>query len=122
MLLDGKEIGRHELFAVNPTPKAHRWGIHKLAASEHVLRFECVGKPDKSKGYLLGFDALTARVPVYARPAGFDLRKIQQPAPQASGFVRPCQHGQGARLDVDGQANCRPAFRKMRKAGALKKP
>lgn len=81
VLLDGKEIGRHELYAANPIPNTHRWGIHKLAAGEHTLRFECVGKPDKSKGYLLGFDALTARVPVYARPEGFDLRKIQKPAP-----------------------------------------
>ena len=81
IMLDGKEIGRHELYAANPTPNTHRWGIRKLTAGDHVLRFECVGKPEKSKGYLLGFDALIARVPVYARPEGFDLRKIQKPIP-----------------------------------------
>ena len=81
VLLDGEEIGRNELYAANPTPNTHPWGLHKLAAGEHLLRFECVGKPEKSKGYFLGFDALVARVPVYARPAGFDLRKLQKPSP-----------------------------------------
>jgi len=81
VLLDGKEIGRHELYDVTPTLHPRPWGLHQLAAGEHMLRFECIGKPTKSKGYLLGFDALIARVPVYVRPDGFDLRKIQKPSP-----------------------------------------
>ncbi len=81
VLLDGKEIGRHELYAANPTPNTHPWGSHLLAVGEHLLRLECVGKPEKSKGFFLGFDALTARVPVYVRPEGFDLRNIQKPKP-----------------------------------------
>ena len=81
VLLDGKEIGRHEFYAGNPVPGTHPWGLHQLAAGEHRLRFECVGKPEKSKGYFLGFDALTVRVPAYVRPADFDLRKIQKPTP-----------------------------------------
>jgi hypothetical protein len=75
--LDGKDVGTFDLHNVNITPTPHRLGIHALAAGEHTLRFECVGKAEASKGYLLGFDALIARVPVYARPPGFDLRKIQ---------------------------------------------
>jgi hypothetical protein len=75
--VDGKDLGRFDLLnrAVTPTP--HRLGMHTLTAGEHTLRFECVGKSEASKGYYLGFDALMARVPVYARPAGFDLRRIQ---------------------------------------------
>jgi hypothetical protein len=53
--------------------------MHTLSTGSHTLRFECVGKSDKSIGYLMGFDALTGRIPVYARPPGFDLRKIQVP-------------------------------------------
>jgi len=48
-----------------------------LAAGAHTLRFECTGKAEKSKGFYFGFDALTARVPVYARPASKDLRELQ---------------------------------------------
>lgn len=75
--LDGKDVGTFDLHNVNITPTPHRLGMHTLAAGEHTLRFEGVGKAEASKGYLLGFDALIARVPVYARPPGFDLRKIQ---------------------------------------------
>ncbi len=78
-LLDGQEIARNELYAASPTLNTHPWGLHKLAPGEHILRLECVGKPDKSKGYFLGFDALTARVPAYVRPEGFDLRNIRKP-------------------------------------------
>jgi hypothetical protein len=44
----------------------------------YVLRFECCGKSEKSKGYYLGVDSFAAVVPVYERPPGFDLRKIQK--------------------------------------------
>jgi hypothetical protein len=76
--LDGKDVGSFDFANVNLTPTPHRLGTHSLSAGEHTLRFECVGKSDKSKGYLLGLDALAARVPVYQRPPGFDLRKIQR--------------------------------------------
>lgn len=75
--LDGKELGKFDLYDANITPSAHKLGTQTLTAGEHVLRFACAGKAEASKGYLLGFDALSARVPVYARPANFDLRKIQ---------------------------------------------
>jgi hypothetical protein len=75
--LDGRDVGTFDLLNVNVTPTPHRLGTHTLAAGAHTLRFECVGKAEKSKGYLLGFDALMARVPVYGRPANSDLRKLQ---------------------------------------------
>lgn len=75
--LDGKEVGTLSLHNPNLTPTPHRLGTHTLASGEHTLRFECTGKSEGSKGYYLGFDALSARVPVCTRPAGFDLRKIQ---------------------------------------------
>lgn len=75
--LDGQTVGTLDLFNLNITPTPHRIGLHTLAAGEHTLRFEGEGKSEKSTGYLLGFDALSARVPAYARPPGFDLRKIQ---------------------------------------------
>jgi hypothetical protein len=56
----------------------HRLGMHSLAAGDHVLRLECVGQPGDSDGVGLGFEGLIARVPVYARPLDFDLRKIQK--------------------------------------------
>jgi len=75
--LDGQELGILNLQNPDVTPTPHGLGTHTLSAGEHTLRFECAGKSDASKGYFLGFDALVARVPVYARPPGFDLRKIQ---------------------------------------------
>ncbi len=77
VLLDGKAVGTFDL--LNPNPKAtdDSLGRRTLSAGEHVLRFECVGHNTASKGYLLGFDCLQARVPVYARPEGKDLRDIQ---------------------------------------------
>jgi len=75
--LDGQTVGTLDLFHVNITPTPHRIGLQTLAAGEHTLRFEGAGKSEKSTGYLLGFDALAARAPAYARPPGFDLRKIQ---------------------------------------------
>ena len=49
-----------------------------LAAGKHTIRFECIGKSEKSAGYFLGFDALTARTPVYSRAPNVDLRTLQR--------------------------------------------
>ncbi len=76
--LDGAELATLDLYNPEVTPTPHRWGMRKLAAGQHTLRFECVGKSDKSTGYFLGFDNVVARIPVYVRPEGFDLRKIQK--------------------------------------------
>lgn len=75
--LDGQDVGTFDLLNANVTPTSHKLGFHKLAAGEHTLRFECTGKAEKSKGYLLGFDALQARIPVYSRSASKDLRDLQ---------------------------------------------
>jgi hypothetical protein len=75
--LDGKEVGLFDLFNPDITPTAHKLGTETLTAGDHTLRFECTGKNKDSKGYYFGFDALSARTPVYSRPAGFDLRQIQ---------------------------------------------
>jgi hypothetical protein len=77
--LDGKQIGQVDLYSAEIKPNSHRWGVHKLAAGDHVLRFECAGKAQVSPGYFLGFDALTARVPVYRRDPSVDLRTLQKP-------------------------------------------
>jgi hypothetical protein len=71
------------LYNANLTPSSHKIGTHELAAGDHTLRFECVGKNAKSKGYLFGFDTLSQRVPVYTRPPGFDLRKVRDASKQA---------------------------------------
>jgi len=76
--LDGKEIARNDLYHPEVTPQTLRWGTHTLSAGPHTLRFECVGRNAKSTGYLLGFDALVARIPVYSRPASVDLRTLQK--------------------------------------------
>ncbi len=75
--IDGQDAGVFDLYNASITPKAHRIGQHHLAAGPHTLRFEVTGKARASTGYKLGFDALVARVPVYTRPPGFDLREIQ---------------------------------------------
>ena len=77
MLLDGKEAGSVDLFSPNLKIIGDSLGRRTVAAGDHVLRFECVGRNTASKGYLLGFDCLIARIPVYARPEGKDLRDIQ---------------------------------------------
>lgn len=77
VLLDGQEIGRIDLFGANMAPREHKLGMRDLSAGKHVLRFEGAGKNPDSKGYFLGFDKLSGRVPVYSRPPGFDLRSIQ---------------------------------------------
>lgn len=75
--IDGREVGTFDLLNANVTPTPHKLGTHTLAAGAHTLRFECVGKAEKSKGWFFGFDTLTARVPVYSRPATKDLRELQ---------------------------------------------
>jgi hypothetical protein len=77
--VDGQDAGTFDLHNPNITPTPHRIGVHHLTAGAHTLRFESAGKASASAGYLLGFDALVARVPVHKRPAGFDLRDIQVP-------------------------------------------
>jgi len=76
--LDGQEVGTFDLLNANVTPTPHKLGMRTLAAGDHTLRFECTGKAEKSKGYFFGLDALSARVPVYARPATVDLRSLQK--------------------------------------------
>jgi hypothetical protein len=77
VLLDGTAVGTFDLFSPNLKIAGDALGRHTLKAGDHVLRFECVGHNAASKGCFLGFDCLQARVPVYARPAGKDLRELQ---------------------------------------------
>jgi hypothetical protein len=76
--LDGQEIGTVDLYNPEIKRDTFRWGLRTLAAGSHVLRFECIGKSDRSTGYLFGLDSVAAVVPVYQRAPGFDLRKIQK--------------------------------------------
>jgi hypothetical protein len=78
--VDGREAGTLDLHHASIAPMPHRIGTHRLAAGPHALRFECVGKAAASTGYFLGFDTLSARIPAYSRPEGFDLRRIQRAA------------------------------------------
>ena len=75
--LDGDELEVADLYDPVFGPMPHRWGVHRLLAGTHTLRFECAGKAPASQGYFLGFDALVGRTPVRIHPADFDLRKIQ---------------------------------------------
>ena len=76
--LDDKDLGVVDLYNPAITPTPHRWGVRTLAAGKHALRLECVGKAEASTGYYLGFDALVARLPVYARGPDKDLRELQK--------------------------------------------
>ena len=76
--LDGKQVAQLDLYSAAVTPTAHKLGMHKLAAGTHTLRLECAGKSSQSAGYFLGFDVLTARVPVYSRAPEVDLRTLQK--------------------------------------------
>ncbi|MEN6449657.1 MAG: glycoside hydrolase family 172 protein [Thermoguttaceae bacterium] len=78
VLLDGKRLGQFDLYSPSVTPATHHLGVRKLASGTHTLRLECIGKSPASKSYFLGFDALTARVPVYARDPSIDLRTLQK--------------------------------------------
>ncbi len=77
LLLDGNKIATVDLYTPEIGTTEKRWGTHALAAGQHTLRLQCVGKAATSIGYFLGFDILTARIPAYQRPEGFDLRKVE---------------------------------------------
>ena len=78
--LDGQELAVVDLYSDKVKRQSDHWGVHRLAAGPHVLRVECTGKNEKSEGYYLGLDSLDAVIPIYERPPGFDLRKIQKTA------------------------------------------
>ena len=78
VLLDGRSIEQLDLYNPDVTPTEHKLGRQTLTTGKHTLRFECTGKAPKSAGYLLGFDALAMRVPVYSRPKSVDLRTLQK--------------------------------------------
>lgn len=75
--LDGQELATVDLYAEKTTGKSLDWGRRTLAAGPHLLRFECKGQAEASRGFFLGFDRLHMPTRAYERPAGFDLRKIQ---------------------------------------------
>ena len=70
--LDGAELGTVDFYADPAKSAVQNWGERQLTAGDHVLRFECVGKADKSQGHNLGFYELTTRTAAYTRPPGFD--------------------------------------------------
>jgi hypothetical protein len=78
VLLDGKQIARLDLYDPDINPTLDKLGTHKLSAGKHLLRFEGAGKNPRSAGYFIGFDALVARTPAYARPPDVDLRTLQK--------------------------------------------
>jgi len=73
-----RQRGRHARPAQSPIspPRPIASALRRSARANTRFRFECAGKAKDSQGYYLGFDALVARVPVYTRPPGFDLRKL----------------------------------------------
>jgi len=75
--LDGGAVGVVDCHGDSPVAISHSLGKDRLAAGEHLLRFECIGRSPNSGGYNLGFDALVVRKCPYSRPADFDLWKIQ---------------------------------------------
>jgi hypothetical protein len=77
--LDGSQIGQFDGYASSTTSATNKLGRLHLDAGTHQLAFECTGKSAESKGYSLGFDTLTARIPVYSRLATVDLRSLQKP-------------------------------------------
>lgn len=78
VLLDGLEIGAVNLHSLRIERRTYYWNVSKLTAGPHVLRFECKGKAEASKGFFLGLDSISAVTRPYARPPGFDLRTIQR--------------------------------------------
>jgi hypothetical protein len=77
--LDGQPIAQLDFYSSNTTSVTNKLGRYQLDAGNHTLRFNCAGKSPDSKGYLLGFEALNARIPAYCRPASVDLRTLQKP-------------------------------------------
>lgn len=76
-LMDGQDLGVLNLYSPDIRIMEQYWGVRKLAAGPHKLRFECVGRAADSRGYFLGFDALVRRIAAYQRPPGKDLRDLQ---------------------------------------------
>jgi len=77
VLLDGEQVAVWDLYGPAVTPTDHAIGLRTLSAGKHTIRFEGRGKNAESIGYLLGFDAIAARIPVYSRPPSKDLRELQ---------------------------------------------
>ncbi len=73
--LDGQPVAEVDFYGPSHVVFPQTFGRHKLAKGDHILRFECRGKSEKSKGVFLGFDTLVFKKPAYERPEGFDLRK-----------------------------------------------
>lgn len=72
--LDGKVMPGMQsvdLYSANTQADVFRGGYMMLAEGPHELRFECVGKNERSKGYFLGVDAITIEdiKPFYASVA-----------------------------------------------------
>jgi hypothetical protein len=78
VLLDGREIGRVDLYSREIRFGEEKLGWQELSAGDHSLRFESAGKNAKSTGIFLGIDALTMQSPVYARSEKVDLRTLQK--------------------------------------------
>jgi D-arabinan exo alpha-(1,3)/(1,5)-arabinofuranosidase (non-reducing end) len=78
VLLDGEEITQLDLYDSTAKLSLDKLCERQFTAGTHTLRFECLGKAEKSTGYFLDFDALVARTPVYSRPASVDLRTLQK--------------------------------------------
>jgi hypothetical protein len=78
VLLDGKEIDTFDFYDGRADITEKKLGWRELAAGDHVLRFECVGRHDSAKGCSLGIDAVTLESPVYFRNPKVDLRTLQK--------------------------------------------
>lgn len=76
--LDGQRIAQIDFYASDSASTPGILGRQHIEAGTHRLRFECTGKSPESKAFFLGFDSLSARVPVYSRPASVDLRTLQK--------------------------------------------
>ncbi len=75
--LDGEPVATVKLYRPTAVQEEFKLADRALTAGEHRLRFECVGKAADADAFHLGLDRVTLRVPVYRRPAGADLRKLQ---------------------------------------------
>ena len=78
VLLDGKEIGRLDLYSAALQVSDEKLGWREISPGDHTLRFECVGKNAASTGIFLGVDSLSIESPVYARSSKVDLRTLQK--------------------------------------------
>ncbi len=75
--LDGRFLAQFDGCAPTVQPLEVFLGRQNLAAGAHVIRFECEGRNEASRGHLLGFENVSMRIPRYLRPAGKDLRDLQ---------------------------------------------